>query len=257
MMNTIKPLFTFLFILSFVNCFGQFAFNVQPVSTLKGKIDSIVTTTLYRYNSGLRDTTKLVERLTNIYNKRKQLIESNNCSYIQPQHSGIDARPVKTLYIYDNNGNLIESNRYFTTGELWVKDTFFKNGSMVVAREYFCPNNQLTNTDTLKIDFFGRIKERDTYVRGVGLFTKSYFKYDEKGRLIVEDTFRGDGSLMFKHTCIYNVDGDIVEDNNPFGDREVHTYKYEKYDKMNNWLKQTEYVNHQSRVIQERVIAYY
>jgi len=253
-----KTIFTCLFVVWMVSCFGQFTNDFHTSSNLNGKIDSLVLNNLYQNKiSGKPDTTELVSRSTNIYDKKKQLIESYDYSYLQPQHSSIDSRPVKTVYIYDSNGNLTGSRRYFTTGELWVKDTYSKKDSVIVAKEFYCPDNSLTNTDRLKIDISGRITERDTYVRGVGLFTKSYFKYDGAGRLIKEDTYRDDGTLMFRHSCKYNAEGDIIEDNNPFGDRTVHTYKYEKYDQMHNWLKQIECLNGGFYIIHERVITYY
>jgi len=253
-----KALFTCLFVMWMINCFGQFPNIYDASSILNGEVNSVVLSTLYvDKNVGKPDTTALVSQSTSIYNKNKQLIESDDRSYLQPEHSRIDSRPVKTVYSYDNNGNLTGSRRYFTTGELWVKDTYSKKGSVIEGREFFCPDNSLTNTDTLTIDTFGRATECDTYVKGVGLFTKSYFKYDDAGRLVTENTYRDDGTVMYKRSCKYNADGDIIEDNNPFGDRDIHTYTYEKFDRMHNWLKQTECLNGQFYIIHERVIIYY
>jgi len=259
-----KVFFTCLFVMWMVNCFGQFTNDIQAgyilngETDLNGNINSVVEKIFFgNKNIGRPDTPGLVRQLTYIYNKKKQLIETDDRSCLQPQHSGIDSRPVKTIYIYDNDGNLTGSRRYFTTGELWVKDTYSKKGSVLEAREYFCPDNSLTNTDTLKIDSSGKIIECDSYIRGVELFTKSYFKYDEAGRLITENTYRDDGTLMYKHTCKYNAEGDIIEDNNPFGDRAIHTFEYENFDQMHNWLKQTEFLNSHFYILHEKVITYY
>jgi len=186
-----------------------------------------------------------------------QLVESDDRSYMQPQHSRIDSRPAKTVYTYDTNGNLTGSLRHFTTGQPWVKEIFSKKDSVIEMKNFYCPDNTQVNTDTLKVDAHGRITERDSYTKSVGLYTKSYFKYDTAGRLIKEDTYRSDGTLMFRHTCKYNADGDIIEDNSPFGGRETHTFTYEKYDQMHNWTKQIESLNIYFHIIHERVITYY
>jgi len=253
-----KILFSCVFALWAINCFGQFTNDFHTGTDLKGQIDTVILKTLYVGKIvGRPDTTELVSQSTRIYNKKGQLVESGDRSYMQPQHSAIDSRPVKTVYTYDTNGNLTGSLRHYTTGQPWVRDTYSKKDSIVVANNFFCPDNTHVNTDTIKVDAHGRIIERDTYTKGVGLFTKSYFKYDTAGRLIKENTYRDDGTLMFKHTCKYNADGDIIEDNNPNGDRDIHTFTYEKYDQMHNWTKQIEAVNIYFHIIHERTIVYY
>jgi hypothetical protein len=253
-----RMLFTCVFALCIINCFGQFTNDFHNGTDLKGQIDSVVSKTLYVGKIvGRPDTTELVSQSTHIYNKKGQLVESDDRSFMQPEHSAIDSRPAKTFYTYDADGNLTESLRHYTTGQPWVKNTYSKKDSVIEMKNVFCPDNTQVDTDTIKMNANGRITECDTYTKGVGLYIKTYYKYDEAGRLIKEDTYRSDGSLMSKRTCKYNADGDIIEDNNPNGDRADHTFTYQKYDQMHNWIKQIEYVNPYFHIIHERSIVYY
>jgi len=256
-----KIFLTCVFALWIINCFGQFTNDFHTGAALKGQIDSVVAERMLVGNvAGKHDTTILIEQLTYIYNKKKQLIESDDRGYLPVIHGSINGWLLKNVYTYDNGGNLTGIRLYSATGELVSEDNYTRKDSVIETKAFSCPDNSQIGTDILKINVADRIIERDSYVKdvkGVVLFTKSYFTYDEAGRLIREDTYSADGTLMFKHTCKYNADGDIIEDNNPFGDRIIHTYQYDGYDKMHNWLKQTEYMNQTSIIIHKRRIIYY
>jgi hypothetical protein len=253
-----KLLLICLFTLWLGNCFGQFTKDLYKSNILKGKIDSVVTTISFAHDSTNHDPFYLIQRIAEIYNNNKKLLESQTSSFQPRPDIGVDKRPVKTIYIYDADGNLAESKRYYTTGELWVKEVYSKNGLTVVAQEYDYPDNKMNHTDKITIDSSGKIIEIDSYNKNMILFSKSYFAYDGSGKLIKEDTHYEDGSLMSDRSNKYNSDGDIVEYTDPFGYRKaVHTYTYEKYDKMHNWLKQTEYIDNEPYMVRERVIVYY
>jgi hypothetical protein len=237
-------------------CFAQFTDNPHMGSAVKEKVDSVVTiVSFYHIVNADSSIKELLSRDVKIYKKEK-LIKSYDRSYLGLAHTGIDSRPVKTVYIYDKEGNLIEQLRYFTTGEPWVKDVYLIHGLMITVYSYYCPDNSLTETDSLKTDVAGKMLQRSTYGKEANLFSKSLFKYDERSNLLTEITYRDDGSLMFERYCKYDRDGNIIEDYNPHGDRQRHTYEYQKYDDRHNWLTQIEYINNQAMRIRDRKIYY-
>jgi hypothetical protein len=250
----IRTLYTLSLILLTHTAFGQFIDDTHTQPGLRGRIDSVVVKTWSAEENNQERT--LVSKDVCIYNKNQHIITSYYYLYLAMPHTGVVKDPVKTAYTYDGEGNLIESMRYFSTGEPWVQTTYLKSADLVVSREYYCPNKILTNTDSLIIDKDERVIERDSYVKGLGLYSKSYFKYD-KNRLIKEDTYSSNGVLMFERQCRYDIDHNIIEDDNINGDREKHIYTYDKFDKKHNWLVRTEYLNARPYWVEERLIYYH
>ena len=133
-----KIYLTVVFFLWFINCFGQFTHDFHTTLALHGKIDSVISKILIEYKrEGGLDTTVKIEGTTYIFNNNKQLIEDDHYFYRSLPHIGIDSSTVKTFYKYDIDGNLIESQCYFTSGEPWVKNTFLKKNLVIEEKDFF------------------------------------------------------------------------------------------------------------------------
>ncbi len=237
-------LFSCLFAFCLTNCFGQFIGGFSSDSPLKGKIDSItiVSTFIEKHTSKsiLSDT---ISKEEYAYNEHRQLIESYYRFYMPTPHVGINSRPVKTIYLYDKAGDLFQSQRYFTTGKPWVKSTYVKNGFVIEARSYYCPDNSQGGFDTLKVNSKGRIIEDDHYDMGGKLYIKTYLKYNTNGQITKRSVNNADGSPTNNFYWAYNSFGDLTEEYSSFDADEKHTYRYDEYDKMHNWLHKIEYIN--------------
>jgi hypothetical protein len=250
----IRTLYALLLILLTHKAFGQFIDDPHTQPGLRGRIDSVVVNTWSPEENNKERT--LVSKDVCIYNRNQHIITSYYYLYLPMPDIGVIKEPVKTAYTYDGKGNLIESMRYFSTGEPWVQTTYSKSADLVVSREYHCPDKSLTSTDSLIIDKNDRVIERDSYGEGLGLYSKSYFKYD-KNRLIKKDTYSSNGALMFERQFRYDIDGNVIEDDNINGYREKHIYTYDKFDKKHNWLVRIEYLNARPYWTEERLIYYH
>ncbi|MFJ1435169.1 hypothetical protein ACILFN_07460, partial [Capnocytophaga canimorsus] len=136
-----------------------------------------------------------------------------------------------TSYIYNEQGNLIEDNRYNSDGSL--------------SRKTAC-----------KYDTNGNRIEENWYNSDGSLSWKTAFKYDTNGNLIEANSYNSDGSLSGKTACKYDTNGNLIEANGYNSDgslyaTDIYTYEYDKY---GNWVKRIMYNNDKPESIDEREI---
>ena len=162
--------------------------------------------------------------------------------------------------IYNEKGNKIEENHYYSDGSLLDKYTYKydENGNKIEVNNYYS-DGRLILKITYKYDENGNnIEECYHYEDGI-LSEKHTYKYDENGNIIERNDYNFSSSLDKKYTYKYDEKGNIIEINNYNSDGRLdskYTYKY-KYDKNNNWIQQVEYKNNKPIQIRERIIEYY
>ena len=93
----------------------------------------------------------------------------------------------KIINEFNNDGNMIEQNRYDSDGELESKRkyTHDENGNMI---------------------------EMNWYDSDGELWVKWKCTYDENGNMIEERKYDSDGELMEKYTYTYDENGNIIEE---------------------------------------------
>ena len=133
---------------------------------------------------------------TFVYNEKKQLIKS---------HTDNDL----TSYFYDNNGLLIKSHRIYNSknmGELLLLYVYDSKGYLTAV-----------HSDE------------------IGPYPRASYKYDEKGRVIVEAI---DNGVIIPISISYNDKDDVIKETGKDWESVdfVITYAY-TYDNHNNWIK--------------------
>jgi hypothetical protein len=276
----LKPLLIpALILMSGTTCFGQFINDSKLGVKPKGKIDTIA---VMQYGPDREDSTRhLSNKTINVYNKKGQIVESYYFSRPLNADAGPndkDSRSSKSVFSYDNKGNIMEIMHYDILYKPSYKDTYVYSDS--------------TLSGNMKCHFY---KDRRYYS---GLEPKSIeFKLNDSGNMIEAKSYRDTAGkdLRLIQNAIYNTKGYLVEVNTlPYyydlrpdppikrlysyddkGDllKQIiqtyhavnHTvfytityiYTYPKFDKHHNWLVQNTYVNNKLEEVVERRITYY
>jgi len=147
-----------------------------------------------------------------------------------------DDTEIRYTFIYNDKGDVLETNEYNTDGILSKKFTFEydKQGNLLVKKEKNLPN-----------DWIGY---------------KYIYKYDEIGNAIESKKIGPDGKVELQYTYSYDEMGNVIEQNRYFamdGSETRHSYNYDDFDENNNWRHKEVYQNGQPVYIIEREIEYY
>lgn len=191
-------------------------------------------------------------------------------------------------YSYDDQGNILEKSHIDSIGKVFLeyKLTYKYDSSKRIREE--TKYDWLDSVDCkykYSYDSIGEKEEGDLFIRNEGLFSKSIFKYDEKGRVIEKCYSSGKGIQTERWACKYDEAGNIIEDawyssknkifmkyNYKRDDkanitemdwyksngklREKRNYEFD-YDKNGNWIKRIEFINDKPKYIVERELQYY
>jgi hypothetical protein len=184
---------------------------------------------------------KPILRWTYKYDGKGNLIEENKIQILSrldslmANYNGKNTNSnysTKTLYKYDDSGNLFEKSIYKSDGSLVSKNIY-------------------------KYDLKGKLVEDDTYNSNGSLHCTNTFKYDDNGNKSEDKSV---GKFFFqKHTIKYDQYGNQIEINSGYqevGIDATSAYKYE-FDNHNNWIKKIEFYNNTTKHIIEREIEYY
>jgi len=165
--------------------------------------------------------------------------------------------------------NTLTMSVYFATeknGEpqkdsLRYKETSkYNDQGNLLEEKYIGSNGNILNKQICKYDSIGNRLEMDMYRSvsrdsSVNRITQKFtYKNDAKGRQIERNSYGSGSSLTDKFTYKYDTKGNLVESYN-FSLK--NTYKYDKYDKTGNWLRQIVFVDDKLSTINEREIVYY
>ena len=224
--------------------------------------DKIIKREVYKYDKSANLLEKITfdgegsidRKVSNSYNKKKQLIESSNYSNFFDElklderkqiEYDKDGNKIKESsfgpegenwgsgeWKYDGNGNVVEWLNLTETGEIKIRQVYLYNKDHVLTtRKSFDKDGNLKNETNL--DPLGQPLTLIRYDKGGDIVRKSGNQYDKFGNVSAELRYGPDGNEN-----IY------VE------------YKY-IYDDSNNWIQQTAYQGGQAVYILAREITYY
>jgi len=173
------------------------------VETLKGKVKLITSMTYLAETFGGVPTDTLTTKTRFLYDEKGNLIETN---YYDIK---TDVVYSKSRCVYDNNGNKLELTSYNKVGEIDGKNVY----------KYDNKNHE--------------IEEKSTYWKNNNLNGKIIHNYDYKSMILETSFFKADGSLKYKF--VYKIDdrGNIIEVYNSIGKIETKTqYQYNEKGKI-------------------------
>jgi YD repeat-containing protein len=192
------------------------------------------------------------------YNDKKRLIEKKTVNAVY-------------TYKYDENGNKIEEKKFYKNSE--SNDNFeelisFKyDDSGNVIEENHQSFNSLMNLNIKNCTLFrydknkNLLEEKYYSISSSGEMTFNnivIYNYDNNNNLVEKTEKGANGNLISKNTFKYNEIGLVVEEIeiNSYGDNYKQNFKYE-FDKENNWIKKTIFINDKPSALHERKIEYY
>ena len=164
-----------------------------------------------------------------------------------------DTLMMKTIYKYDEYGNIMEEISYNSDGNLTSKHKYqfdeYGNiteemiydydGTLDILIKYYYDEGNISYQTSTTFNFY--VPDTDTVINGVKekrwkIQPKEHklkYQYDENGNKTESANYNADGEIEWKNK-----------------------YQYE-YDKLNNWIVKTTYVDDKLENIVERKIEYY
>jgi hypothetical protein len=213
---------------------------------------------------------------TEIFDERGNLIERITFSPDGGQYPS-----TKWGFVYDSKGNILE-RRYYGSDEIIVRkdlytytsdaggkqteimsyyygadgsdgrfigsEKYFSDSKGNLKEEhYFAEDHSLTTKKVYSYDTRGNRIAEVVHCPGCnGILSKKVMNYDENGRMIETQEFKGDGSLLRKHKLSYDERGNrkSILSYNKEGSLEFKSTLSYEYDDRGNWIKSTEHIDH-------------
>lgn len=167
----------------------------------------------------------------------------------------------KTCYSIDENGNKKEWTEYNADGTLrWKAISKYIYKSMETECTGYKQSGEVDWKSVYKYDNKGnKIEEEEFNATGNKNF-KIVYTYNDKGVKTERAFYTGDAALYSKSTYTFDENGnqkeeDVYDQAGTLKTKNIS--KYENFDKMGNWLLQTQYANDNIAMISERTIEYY
>ncbi len=142
------------------------------------------------------------------------------------------------FYVYDNDGNLIQSGRASEDVNDAVSHPIYKKGSFRYSKK-------------------GLLLEKTSYHSDGTLEIKCKYKYDKKGNQIEEQITKADGKVFSKITYKYDKNRNIIEKiiHIQWDHPQNQKFKY-KYDVQNNKIEEINYLKNLKEPTEKRVYIY-
>ncbi len=188
-----------------------------------------------------------------IYDNKRNLIESNTY-----QDDG--SLTNKFIYIYDDKGKLIEMDNYDKEGNLKFKTTYKYDKKGNKNEEYTYTNDgSLLSKYIFKNDDRGNRIEWCDYDYQGNLNNKATYKYDHKNNPIEYSRFSDGRNLSLKSTYKFDNNSNLIEelDYNPDGNLDSSKKHIYELDKKGNWIRKITFENDTPTTITEREITYF
>jgi len=168
---------------------------------------------------------------------------------------------VRTKYIYNNKGYLIESIGYLSDNSLGYKQTLkYDSSGNPIEEKYQGTHPDIKRTRIFKYDDAGNKIEEFTDTIGGCIWYKMAYKYDANGNMIEWRTYYCKDTFVDKATFIYDNENRLIEMDGYNRKSLVETRqirKHSHYDKYKNPLREDVLINGKATSITQREIEYY
>jgi hypothetical protein len=167
-----------------------------------------------------------------------------------------------STFLYDNNGNKTESSSYDEDGNIRYNDKYkYDEDGNMTAIYIYDKDGELDGIYKYKYDVGGNMTEFNYISIKLELDWIYKYKYDVGGNKTECAFGGGDGGVKSNLSKYkYDEDGNETECATYDEDGELEykdQYKYDEFDKKNNWIVRTKYRNDTPTAIEEREIEYY
>lgn len=223
--------------------------------------DSVKTLTTLNYDAILQNGEAQKDKLGSI--DSTEFNERGNIEKDEYYNKAIDSLSCMTIYSYDNNGNLKESDIYNSDGSLDFKNIYnYDEKGVQKEINVYKSDGTIYFKYALKYDDNGKLVERDVYSES-NLVMKYTFKYDNYGNDLEDDVYNQDGNgnyyIGMKYNYKYDDNRNKIEYDIYINDKlsNKFNYKYLDFDKKGNWIRAITYRNDKPVSISERIIEYF
>lgn len=149
------------------------------------------------------------------------------------------------LFLFDKNGNKIEERWRDTASVQFSKtiNVYDEKGNNIETNAYNRSGTKIITKTVSRFDDKKNILELDSYEYDGTLKSKTVFTYDNNGKMVAAIEYNGDGSTSVKYKWSYNYRGSISEEQrlNKSGDLDSRiTYVYDDKEnkiEMKQYLK--------------------
>lgn len=187
--------------------------------------------------------------------------DSNGKIIKRSEYDGEDESLFGTeIFIHDQNGNIIENDRYNSIGEFTYKDMYkYDSNGNKIEQNFYNSNGLLIKRLNSIYNSNGNEIEYKYYDSNEILEIKGTFKYDSRGNKIESIYYDSDESIYRRECFKYDEYGNIIE--NAYFDYKEQSnlslfFEYE-LDNKNNWIKQFLIQGGKRKIVWERKIIYY
>ena len=224
---------------------------------------------------------------SNDYSRKITIFNMHGIKVEYIEYDNNDEIISRTLYEHDKNGNLKETTKLNSYGNIERKfiSNYDEKGNEIESSAYNSKGT-LESKDLIKYDKKDGSKEISSYNSKGNLSSKWIIKY-EKAKMAEVAVYKPDNSLNYKWDYIYDNEGNATKSNDYDSDGIIErstTSKYDskgnvieeyswdslgngrlnststneyEYDEMGNWIKKIKYNNRIPQYINEREIIYF
>lgn len=216
----------------------------------------------YRYdeNNNLLEENRAYGFFTYKYDELNRLVQMD-------EHSESKELKFRSINMYDDKGNCIESNTYKPNGDLHSKSIYkYDDKGNCIEYAHYKEDGSLYYKYIWKYDNKGNIIEEDEVKSMFGdKGNTTRYVYDNKNKIVKRTYIEPSGDIDYVIDYKYDEKGNIINEKS-VSDSGINTYTIDymyKYDKVGNWIEQTEisfnpyYEIEPTRTIIEREITYY
>ncbi len=169
---------------------------------------------------------------------------------------------IRSLYKYDNEGNLVEKSDFEFEEVLQLRNTRkYDSRGNLSENIHYKSDGSLSRRVVNKFDIRNNKIERLEYDSDDIIESKNQYKFDVSGNEIEDKDFDSDGTLYSIKNRRYDENGNIIESvfKTPNNDKiRKHDYSWEyEYDEYKNWIKRVQYINEEPFETRERKFEYY
>jgi len=178
-----------------------------------------------------------------IFGKVKQITEVECTTLVKPDGTIVLDSLIKNVSEFDSLNNI--KKRVVYMGTKWSGNNFYSEYTYLTKIDGNGNNIEVSLYSTFKVGRYlfnskgGKI-EFESYKSDGSVIFKDIYKYNKKDELISDRYYDGKDNLYFERRYKYDKNGNLIEDDNiQTGSSYKATYTYQSFDEAGNWTKRT------------------